>query len=346
MEVIRLAGVTKRFGSTVALDNLDLTVAPGEVRGFLGPNGAGKSTTIRLVLGMLRADAGTAELFGRDPWADAAELHRRLAYVPSEANLWPSLTGAEALAFLGNVHGSVDEKYRDELVERFELLPDKKTRAYSHGNRQKVPLIAALAALGAAFLIDPVPEDVFTPEDFNDEQRAMARTVAEFIDREVLPRLAEIEEKQEGVVPSLLRRAGELSLLAIEVPEAYGGLGLDKAPALLVSERAAKVASFSVSWGAHMDITRTFVASANEPIADGARRLVANELAAEELAKARTHDRAARPGPTDRNHRGEDADRRAHRRGRCALPHRVKGRPVEEAPWGLTPTGKLARLTP
>ncbi len=107
---------------------------------------------------------------------------------------------------------------------------------------------------GAAFLIDPVPEDVFTPEDFSDEQRAMARTAEEFIDREVVPRLAEIEEKQEGVVPSLLRRAGELGLLAIEVPEAHGGLGLDKATALLVSERAAKVASFSVSWGAHTGI--------------------------------------------------------------------------------------------
>ena len=107
---------------------------------------------------------------------------------------------------------------------------------------------------GAAFLIDPVPEDVFTPEDFSDEQRAMARTAEEFIDREVVPRLAEIEEKHEGVVPSLLRRAGELGLLAIEVPEAHGGLGLDKATALLVSERAAKVASFSVSWGAHTGI--------------------------------------------------------------------------------------------
>ena len=107
---------------------------------------------------------------------------------------------------------------------------------------------------GCAFLIDPVPEDVFTLEDFSDEQRAMARTAEEFMDREVVPRVAEIEEKQEGVVPSLLRRAGELGLLAIEVPEAQGGLGLDKATALLVSERAAKVASFSVSWGAHTGI--------------------------------------------------------------------------------------------
>jgi alkylation response protein AidB-like acyl-CoA dehydrogenase len=110
------------------------------------------------------------------------------------------------------------------------------------------------AASGAAFLIELVPDEVFTPEDFSDEQRAMARTAEEFIDREVVPRLAEIEEKQEGVVPSLLRRAGELGLLAIEVPERYGGLGLDKTTALLVSERAAKVASFSVSWGAHTGI--------------------------------------------------------------------------------------------
>jgi ABC-2 type transport system ATP-binding protein len=166
--VIRTDGLTKRYGHTTALDSLDLTIEEGEVFGYLGPNGAGKSTTLSLLLGFIRPTAGAAHLFGLDAWADAPAIHRRLAYVPSEANLWPGLTGAETLRFLGNIHGSVDTAYRDELVDRFELVLDKKVRAYSHGNRQKVLLIAALASRPELLLLDepttgldPLMEQVF-----------------------------------------------------------------------------------------------------------------------------------------------------------------------------------------
>ena len=121
MPAIRTEGLTKRYGSTVALDALDLTVEPGEVYGYLGPNGAGKTTTIRLLLGLHRATAGRAELFGRDAWGDAVAAHRRVAYVAGEPTLWPGLTAAETLAYLGNLHGRTDVAYRDELVERFRL---------------------------------------------------------------------------------------------------------------------------------------------------------------------------------------------------------------------------------
>lgn len=151
---IRTEQLTKRYGHTTALDSLDLEIEPGEVFGYLGPNGAGKSTTIALLLGMIRPTSGTARIFDLDVWRDAPAIHRRLAFVPSEANLWPSLTGAEALRFLGNIHGAVDEAYRDALVDRFELTPDKKIRALSHGNRQKIPLIAALASRADVLLLD------------------------------------------------------------------------------------------------------------------------------------------------------------------------------------------------
>jgi ABC-2 type transport system ATP-binding protein len=160
--------LTKRYGEMTALESLDLEIEPGEVFGYLGPNGAGKSTTIALLLGLIRPTSGEARIFGLDVWRDAPAVHRRLAYVPSEANLWPSLTGAEALRFLGNIHGSVDAAYRDELVRRFDLVPDKKIRAYSHGNRQKVLLIAAFASRADLLLLDepttgldPLMERVF-----------------------------------------------------------------------------------------------------------------------------------------------------------------------------------------
>jgi ABC-2 type transport system ATP-binding protein len=145
---IRTEGWAKSFGRTMALRPLDLEVAGGEVLGYLGPNGAGKTTTIRCLLGMIRATAGRAEIFGVDAQAHPAEAHRRLAYVPGEANLWPGLTGEETLHLLGEVQGQVDVAYRDELVERFELDPSKRVRAYSKGNRQKVLLIAALSSRG------------------------------------------------------------------------------------------------------------------------------------------------------------------------------------------------------
>ncbi len=151
---IRTEKLTKRYGDVVALAPLDLEVAEGEVLGYLGPNGAGKTTTIRLLLGLARPSGGRAELFGLDAERDAVAAHRRLAYVPGEANLWPSLTGAETLHLLGRVHGGVDEAYRDELIERFRLDPSKKVRAYSKGNRQKLTLVAALMTRAELLLLD------------------------------------------------------------------------------------------------------------------------------------------------------------------------------------------------
>src|SRR5947208_1196527 len=141
---ISVSGLVKTFGRTRALDGLDLDVRTGEVHGFLGPNGAGKSTTIRVLLGLLHADAGTARLLDGDPWRDTADLHRRLAYVPGDVTLWPNLSGGEVIDLLGRLRGGLDQKRRASLLERFDLDPTKKGRTYSKGNRQKVALVAAL----------------------------------------------------------------------------------------------------------------------------------------------------------------------------------------------------------
>ncbi len=166
--VIHTEGLTKVFGKSRALDGLDLTVRPGEVHGFLGPNGSGKSTTIRVLLGLMRATSGHAELFGSDPWHDAPRLHGRLAYVAGDVALWPGLTGGQCLDILGATHGGVDEARRADLVDRFELDPTKRVRDYSKGNRQKVALIAALAARVELLMLDeptsgldPIMEQAF-----------------------------------------------------------------------------------------------------------------------------------------------------------------------------------------
>ncbi|AXR74586.1 ABC transporter ATP-binding protein [Auritidibacter sp. NML130574] len=166
--VIYAKNLVKTFGSVRALDGLNLSVEPGEVHGFLGPNGAGKSTTMRVLLGLLRADAGHIELFGRDPWRDAVALHERLAYVPGDVELWPNLTGGEVIDMFLRLRGTYHPTRRDELIERFDLDPRKKTRTYSKGNRQKVALISALAADVDLLLLDeptagldPLMEAVF-----------------------------------------------------------------------------------------------------------------------------------------------------------------------------------------
>lgn len=153
---VEINGLSKSFGRTLALDGLDLTVAPGDVAGFLGPNGSGKSTTIRILLGLLRADGGTVRLLGSDPWRDAVALHRRIAYVPGDVTLWPNLTGMQAIEFLAGLRGkdTVDVKRRDELIERFELDPHKKARTYSKGNRQKVAIVAAFSTRSELLVLD------------------------------------------------------------------------------------------------------------------------------------------------------------------------------------------------
>jgi ABC-2 type transport system ATP-binding protein len=151
---IELHDAVKTFGSVRALDGLRLSVETGEVHGFLGPNGAGKSTTIRVLLGLLKADSGFVTLLDGDPWREAAELHRRLVYVPGDVNLWPNLTGGEVIDVLGRMRGGLDERRRAEMLERFELDPGKKSRTYSKGNRQKVALVAALASRAELYLLD------------------------------------------------------------------------------------------------------------------------------------------------------------------------------------------------
>src|SRR6201996_5144362 len=154
-EAIAVSGLRKSYGKTVALDGLDLSVAEGEVHGFLGPNGSGKTTTIRVLLGLLRADGGTVRLLGGDPWRDAVALHRRIAYVPGDVTLWPNLTGMQAIDFLAHLRGNgVDTGRRDQLIERFELDPHKKARTYSKGNRQKVAIVAAFSTNAELYILD------------------------------------------------------------------------------------------------------------------------------------------------------------------------------------------------
>ncbi|HEX6196615.1 MAG TPA: ABC transporter ATP-binding protein [Jiangellaceae bacterium] len=180
---ITVSGLVKDFGSrTRALDHLDLHVETGEVHGFLGPNGAGKTTTIRVLLGLLRADAGNVALLGGDPWHDAVALHRRLAYVPGEVNLWPNLTGGEVIDLLGDLRGGLDSDRREELLKRFQLDPTKKIRAYSKGNRQKVALVAAFSSDVELYLLDeptsgldPLMEGIF--QDVVQEFRTAGRSI-------------------------------------------------------------------------------------------------------------------------------------------------------------------------
>jgi ABC-2 type transport system ATP-binding protein len=179
---ISISGLVKNFGHVTALDGLDLDVATGEVHGFLGPNGAGKTTTIRVLLGLIRHDAGTASLLDGDPWTEATELHRRLAYVPGDVTLWPNLSGGEVIDLLGRLRGGLDTSKKDKLLERFDLDPTKKGRTYSKGNRQKVALVAALASNVELFILDEPTAglDPLMEAEFRaciEEDRSSGRTV-------------------------------------------------------------------------------------------------------------------------------------------------------------------------
>ena len=181
-EAIQVTGLRKAYGKTTALDGLDLSVASGEVHGFLGPNGAGKTTTIRILLGLLRADGGSARLLDGDPWAQATTLHRRLAYVPGDVNLWPNLTGGEVIDLLGRLRGGLHPERRASLLEQFELDPTVRARAYSKGNRQKVALVAALASDVELLVLDeptsgldPLMEAAF--RSCIEDERKRGRTV-------------------------------------------------------------------------------------------------------------------------------------------------------------------------
>jgi ABC-2 type transport system ATP-binding protein len=182
VNAVEVHGLVKRFGRSTALDGLDLEVAEGEVHGFLGPNGAGKTTTIRVLLGLLKADGGAVRLLGGDPWAEPVELHKRLAYVPGDVSLWPKLTGGEVIDLFGRLRGDLEPARRDDLIDRFELDPTKRSRSYSKGNRQKVALIAALASRADLLILDeptsgldPLMESVFQRciEEGRDEGRTV-----------------------------------------------------------------------------------------------------------------------------------------------------------------------------
>jgi ABC-2 type transport system ATP-binding protein len=214
---VEIGGLSKSFGRTKAIDGLDLTVAPGEITGFLGPNGAGKSTTIRVLLGLLRADGGTVRLLGGDPWRDAVALHRRIAYVPGDVTLWPNLTGLQAIDFLSGLRGNgIDTARRNQLIERFELDPHKKARTYSKGNRQKVAIVAAFSTNAELYILDE-PTSGLDPL----MEKAFQRCVEEVSDRGAAVLLsshilAEVEELCDNV--TIIRggravRSGSLSEL-------------------------------------------------------------------------------------------------------------------------------------
>lgn len=190
--VVDIQNVGKKFGSFQALDDLNLSVKKGEVLGFLGPNGAGKSTTIRIILGLLKATSGQVSLFDQDPWDRAPDLHKRLAYVPGDVSLWPNLTGGEAIDLLGRLRNGFDERRRQDLIERFELDPTKKSRTYSKGNRQKVAIIAALCSEVELLILDeptsgldPLMEDVFQEEILKEKKKGTTILLSSHIMSEV-----------------------------------------------------------------------------------------------------------------------------------------------------------------
>ncbi|MEV6157342.1 ABC transporter ATP-binding protein [Nonomuraea sp. NPDC052129] len=236
---IAISGLVKAYGPTRALNELDLTVAAGEVHGFLGPNGAGKSTTIRILLGMIRATSGSARLLGGDPWADAVALHRRLAYVPGDVELWPNLTGGEAIDVLGRLRGGLDNERRNGLIERFELDPKKKTRTYSKGNRQKVALVAALAADVELLILDeptsgldPLMEAVF--QQVVAEAKTAGRTI--LLSSHILAQVETLADRitiiRDGraVESGTLAQMRHLTRTTVVVETATRVTGLDRLP--------------------------------------------------------------------------------------------------------------------
>ncbi|MPZ52543.1 MAG: ATP-binding cassette domain-containing protein [Acidimicrobiia bacterium] len=258
---ISIADLVKSYGTTVAIDGINLDVTTGEVHGFLGPNGAGKTTTIRVLLGLLAADSGRVELLGGDPWDDAVELHRRLAYVPGDVELWPNLTGGEAIDLLARLRGGIDKTRRDQLLERFDLDPTKKARTYSKGNRQKVALVAALASEVELLLLDeptagldPLMERVFQEYIFEAKQKGTTVFLSSHI-------LAQVEKlcdrvsiiRQGQVVESgTLLELRHLTRTTIEADTSNPAQGLESWPGVHhVSIENSRV-RFSVD-GEHLD---------------------------------------------------------------------------------------------
>ncbi|PRX65960.1 ABC-2 type transport system ATP-binding protein [Nonomuraea fuscirosea] len=282
---ITVSGLVKTFGPARALDGLDLTVNTGEVHGFLGPNGAGKSTTIRILLGLVRATSGTVRLLGGDPWADAVALHRRLAYVPGDVELWPNLTGGEVIDVLGRLRGGIDERRKRELIERFELDPRKKARTYSKGNRQKVALVSALAADVELLILDeptsgldPLMEAVF--QQVVAEVKAAGRTV--LLSSHILAQVETLADRitivRDGraVESGTLARLRHLTRTTIAAETASPVTGLDRLPGVHRARAGAGSVSFSVD-AEHLD------AAVRHLTTFGIRSLVSHPPTLEEL---------------------------------------------------------------
>ncbi|MFJ3925036.1 ABC transporter ATP-binding protein [Streptomyces sp. NPDC090022] len=260
-KAIMLSDLRKSFGRVQALDGLHLTVETGEVHGFLGPNGAGKSTTVRVLLGLLRADGGSARLLGKDPWNQAVELHRRLAYVPGDVELWPNLTGGEAIDLLSRLRGSLDKRRRDELIERFDLDPTKKGRTYSKGNRQKVAIVAALASDAELLLLDeptagldPLMEVVF--QDVILQAKAAGRTI--LLSSHILAQVEKLCDRvsiiRQGrvVQTGTLAEMRHLTRTTIEAETAAPVTGLESLPGVHGLRTEGNRVHFAVD-GAHLD---------------------------------------------------------------------------------------------
>jgi len=256
MTAIQAEGLTKRYGETLALDALDLSIEPGEVYGYLGPNGAGKTTTIRLLLGIHRPTRGRAELFGLDAWADPVEAHRRVAYVSGEPFLWPAMTGAETMEFLARLHGGTDKAYRDELVQRFELDTKKKVRALSKGNRQKVQLVAALATRADLLVLDeptsgldPLMEMAFRECIREAKERGQAVFLSSHILSEVEALCDRVGILREGrlVDQGTLAELRHLSTQTVDVTFSDGVPQLPPLPGVQVSPAGPNALRFEVS---------------------------------------------------------------------------------------------------
>jgi ABC-2 type transport system ATP-binding protein len=300
---VRAEGLSKRYGTVDALRSLDLEVAPGEVLGYLGPNGAGKTTTIRLLLALAQPTAGRAEIFGLDCQRDAVAAHARLSYVPGEANLWPSLTGAETLHLLGQVQGRVDAVYRDELIERLKLDPSKKVRAYSKGNRQKLVLIAGLMGRPDLLLLDEPTSglDPLMEQTFRQcVQEANARGQTVFLSSHILSEVEALCDRvailREGRLIELGTLADMRHLSALSVEAGFEGPPPDVSRVPGVT--AVQVEGNRLRCQVHGPMAPLLKVLA----AAGAQRILSREPSLEELFLA--HYGAAPSGPEERQRAG------------------------------------------
>ncbi|MFD0316375.1 ABC transporter ATP-binding protein [Streptomyces flavalbus] len=307
-KAITVSGLHKSFGRTHALDGLDLDVETGEVHGFLGPNGAGKSTTIRVLLGLLRADSGAAQVLGHDPWADAVELHRRLAYVPGDVELWPNLTGGEAIDLLARLRGGLNKQRRADLIERFDLDPTKKGRAYSKGNRQKVAIVAALASDAELLLLDeptagldPLMEVVF--QDVIVEAKAAGKTV--LLSSHILAQVEKLADRVsiirlgKAVQSGTLTEMRHLTRTTIEAETVRPADGLDALPGVHNFQTVDGRVRFDVD-GAQVD------GAVRKLTEFGIRSLISHPPTLEELMLRHYGDELAANG-----HGGASADTRS-----------------------------------